>query len=77
MADRPSKLYVADALEAFREFCEKQNQKLAAARAKATRTTGAATASKSRAAVPAPESGAGSTPSVPTQLTSDPINDVD
>lgn len=72
MADRPSKLHVSDALEAFRDFCEKQNQKVAAVRAKVART---ATASTSRAATFA--SGSGTTPSVPKRPTSDPIDDVD
>ncbi|KAG9308743.1 hypothetical protein JVU11DRAFT_11531 [Chiua virens] len=33
LADRPSKHHLFDALEAFREFCEKQNLKIAAAKA--------------------------------------------
>lgn len=73
IADRPSKLHVSDALEAFKEFCEKQRSRITAAEAKATRTK--TTASTSRA----PVSGSGSTSSVPRRVppASDPIEDVD
>lgn len=40
IGDRPSKVHVSDALEAFREFCEKQYLNLALARGKATARRG-------------------------------------
>ncbi|KAH0839331.1 hypothetical protein J3R83DRAFT_13 [Lanmaoa asiatica] len=74
IADRPSKLHVCDALEGFRDFCEKQRSKLAAAKAKATRPKGTATASTGRV----PMLGSDSTSSVPqtASSTSDPVTNV-
>ncbi|KAI9566739.1 hypothetical protein HD554DRAFT_2114737 [Boletus coccyginus] len=75
IADRPSKVHVSDALEAFRDFCQKQHLKVASAKRKATSTAGAAKASTSHAA--ASGSGSGSGTASPVPLASEPIEDVD
>ncbi|KAG8218068.1 hypothetical protein J3R82DRAFT_3570 [Butyriboletus roseoflavus] len=71
IGDRPSKSHVCDALEAFRDFCEKQRLKLAAAKGKGTRM------SRSNPSVPGP--GPNPTSSVPQAEppTSDPVMDAD
>ncbi|KAF8121420.1 hypothetical protein EV363DRAFT_1421354 [Boletus edulis] len=78
ISDRPSKHHVSDALEAFRDFCEKQRRNLVVARGKASRAKAAATASTNRAGMSRTGPGPGATSSVPhTQPTSGPIEDVD
>ena len=71
ISDRPSKLHVADGLDGFRDFVEKQMMSLAAAR----RKRHAAAGSSARAGA----SGSKPTPPVPHTVpsTSDTIENVD
>ncbi|KAF8549276.1 hypothetical protein OG21DRAFT_1515384 [Imleria badia] len=78
VADRPSKLFVADGLDGYRDFCEKQAMNLAAARRKANRAAGAAGSTARAGASGSRSSGSGATPSVShtTPSTSGPIENV-